>query len=83
MAKQIRKVSLGTVRDIDDAVRALKEARRLLRQAGTVKTLAKVRSALKSAEGARDQALRAASRQGGLTMVEALLSEAQQPRSAT
>lgn len=73
MARQIRTVSPGTISSIDDAVRALKEARQLLGKAGAVKTLAKVESALKSAQGAKQHALRAAFRQGGLIAVEALL----------
>jgi len=46
VARQIRKVSPGTIRNIDDAVRALKEARQLLREAGAVKTTVKVESDL-------------------------------------
>ena len=73
MARQIRTVGSGTINNIDDAVRALKEARQLLRDAGAVKTLAKIESALKSAQGAKQHALRAALRQGGLIAVEAHL----------
>ncbi|MFI5396216.1 MAG: hypothetical protein ACHQ9S_11855 [Candidatus Binatia bacterium] len=73
MARQIRTVSSGTINNIDDAVRALKEAQHLLREAGAVRTLAKVESALKSAQGAKQHALRAAFRRGGLNGVDALL----------
>lgn len=73
MARQIRTVSSRTINNIDDAVRALKEAQHLLREAGAVRTLAKVESALRSAQGAKRHALRAAFRRGGLIGVEALL----------
>ena len=73
MTRQIRTVSSGTIKNIDEAVRTLREAQRLLRKAGAVKTLAKVRSAIKSAEGAKRHALRAAFRQYDLVGVEALL----------
>ena len=72
MARQIRTVDSGTINNIDDAVRALKEARQLLRKGGAVKTLAKVQSSLKSAEGAKQHALRAEFRQGGLNGVDTL-----------
>jgi len=49
-------------------------AQQFLRKAGAVKTLAKVESALKSAQGAKRHALRAAFRRGGLISVEALLA---------
>ena len=75
MARQIRTVSPGTVNNIDDAVRALKEAQLLIRKAGAVKTLAKIDSALKSAQGAKRHALRAAFRRGGLNGVEGLLAK--------
>jgi hypothetical protein len=73
VARQIRTVSSGTISNIEDAMRSLKKAQQLLREAGAVKTLAKVESALKSAQGAKRHALRAAFRRGGLNGVDALL----------
>lgn len=73
MARHIRAVNSGTINNIDDAVSALRSAHRLLKEAGAFKTLAKVESALKSAQGAKRHALRAAFQRGGLMGVETLL----------
>lgn len=56
MARKLRMVLATDLTNINIAIGRLEDARYFIAQAGTPKTLAKVRSALKSAQGARRHA---------------------------
>ena len=55
---RLRVVEPGDITRVRIAISYLKRARKLLKQVGAIKTLSRVRKALKSAEGAERHVLR-------------------------